>query len=87
MYIHVYFFFVRLVFFFRFKYILFMTISYHMQNLMLCTFILTLHHIQINVIPKYMLHVGIVKSMYLRREKKDFHYGTKWQVRNGYGTK
>ena len=47
-----------------------MTISYHMQNLMLCTFILILHHIQINVIPKYMLHVGTVKSMYLRREKK-----------------
>ena len=31
------------------------------------TFILILHHIQINVIPKYMLHVGTVKSMYLRR--------------------
>jgi hypothetical protein len=28
------------------------------------TFILILHHIQINVIPKYMLHVGTVKSMY-----------------------
>jgi hypothetical protein len=49
------------------KYI--MTISYHMQNLMLCTFILILNHIQINVIPKYMLHVGIVKSMYLKRKK------------------
>ena len=34
------------------------------------TFILILHHIQINVIPKYMLHVGTVKSMYLRRKKK-----------------
>ena len=34
------------------------------------TFILILHHIQINVIPKYMLHVGTVKSMYLRRGKK-----------------
>jgi hypothetical protein len=34
------------------------------------TFILILHHIQINVIPKYKLHVGTVKSMYLRREKK-----------------
>jgi hypothetical protein len=34
------------------------------------TFILILHHIQINDIPKYMLHVGTVKSMYLRREKK-----------------
>ena len=34
------------------------------------TFILILHHIQINVIPKYMLHVGTVKSMYLRQEKK-----------------
>ena len=31
------------------------------------TFILILHHIQINVIPMYMLHVGTVKSMYLRR--------------------
>jgi hypothetical protein len=30
------------------------------------TFILILHHIQITVIPKYMLHVGTVKSMYLR---------------------
>jgi hypothetical protein len=28
------------------------------------TFILILHHIQINVIPKYMLHVDTVKSMY-----------------------
>ena len=34
------------------------------------TFILILHHIQINDIPKYMLHVGTVKSMYLRWEKK-----------------
>ena len=34
------------------------------------TFILILHHNQINVIPKYMLHVGTVKSMYLRRGKK-----------------
>jgi hypothetical protein len=25
---------------------------------------------EINVIPKYMLHVGTVKSMYLRRGKK-----------------
>jgi hypothetical protein len=31
---------------------------------------LILHHIQINVIPKYMLHVGTVKRMYLRQEKK-----------------
>ena len=41
------------------------------------TFILILHHIQINVIPKYMLHVGTVKSMYLRwgkkRKKKNIH--------------
>ena len=36
------------------------------------TFILILHHIQINVIPKYMLHVGTVKSMYLKR-KKNIH--------------
>ena len=35
------------------------------------TFILILHHIQINVIPKYMLHVGTVKSMYLRRRKNE----------------
>ena len=35
------------------------------------TFILILHHIQINVITKYMLHVGTVKSMYLRREKNE----------------
>jgi hypothetical protein len=34
------------------------------------TFILILHHIQINVIPKSMRHVGTVKSMYLRQEKK-----------------
>ena len=36
------------------------------------TFILILHHIQINVIPQYMLHVGTYrkKSMYLRRGKK-----------------
>ena len=34
------------------------------------TFILILHHIQINVIPKYMLHVGTVKSMHLKRKKK-----------------
>ena len=27
------------------------------------TFSLILHHIQINVMPKYMLHVGTVKSM------------------------
>ena len=33
------------------------------------TFILILHHIQINIIPKYMLHVGTVKSMYLRGKK------------------
>ena len=26
------------------------------------TFILILHHIQINVIPKYILHVGTVKN-------------------------
>jgi hypothetical protein len=38
------------------------------------TFILILHHIQINVIPKYMLHVGTVKSMYLRREKNIYMY-------------
>ena len=40
------------------------------------TFILILHHIQINVIPKNMLHVGTVKSMSLRRgknEKKNIH--------------
>jgi hypothetical protein len=36
------------------------------------TFILILHHIQINVIPKYMLHVGIVKSMHLRRKNNVF---------------
>jgi hypothetical protein len=30
------------------------------------TFILILHHIQINVIPKYMLHVGTVKSMHIQ---------------------
>ena len=36
------------------------------------TCILILHHIQINVIPKYMLHVGTVKSMYLKR-KKNIH--------------
>ena len=35
------------------------------------TFILILHHIQINVIPMYMLHVGTVKSMYLRRGGKN----------------
>ena len=34
------------------------------------TVILILHHIQINVIPKYMLHIGTVKSMYLKRGKK-----------------
>ena len=34
------------------------------------TFILILHHIQINVIPKYMLHIGTVVSMYLKRKKK-----------------
>jgi hypothetical protein len=34
------------------------------------TFILILHHIQINVkYSKYMLHVGTVKSMYLKRKK------------------
>jgi hypothetical protein len=38
--------------------------------------ILILHHIQINVIPKYMLHVGTVKSMYLRWEKKYIHVYT-----------
>ena len=38
------------------------------------TFILILLHIQINVIPKYMLHVGTVKSMYLRREKNEQKY-------------
>ena len=61
----------------------YMTISYHMQFDTIddhfvpyaesyedSTFILILHHIQINVIPKYMLHVGTVKSMYLRRGKK-----------------
>ena len=37
------------------------------------TVILILHHIQINVIPKYMLHIGTVKSMYLRRGKKNIH--------------
>ena len=37
------------------------------------TFILILHHIQINVIPKYMRHIGTVKSMYLRPEKKNIH--------------
>jgi hypothetical protein len=46
------------------KYII--TISYHMDS----TFILILHHIQINVIPKYMLHDDTVKSMYLKRKKK-----------------
>ena len=42
------------------------------------TFILILHYIQINVIPKYMLHVGTVKSMYLRRgeKKKNIHVYT-----------
>jgi hypothetical protein len=35
------------------------------------TFILILHHIQINGISKYMLHVGTVKSMHLRREKNE----------------
>ena len=35
------------------------------------TFILILHHIQINVIPKYMLHVGTVKSMHLRRKNNE----------------
>ena len=35
------------------------------------TFILILHHIQINVIPKYMMHVGTVKSMYLRWKKNE----------------
>ena len=35
------------------------------------TFILILHHIQINVIPKYMLHVGTVNIMYLRRGKNE----------------
>ena len=35
------------------------------------TFILILHHIQINVIPKCMLHVGTVKSMYLKRKKQN----------------
>jgi hypothetical protein len=61
-----------------------MTISYHMQFDTIddhfvpyaesyedSTFILILHHIQINVITKYMLHVGTVKSMYLRREKNE----------------
>jgi hypothetical protein len=38
------------------------------------TFILILHHIQINFIPKYMLHVGTVKSMYLRRGEKEKKY-------------
>jgi len=35
------------------------------------TFSLILHHIQINVMPKYnnMLHVGTVKSMYFKRKK------------------
>ena len=34
------------------------------------TFILILDHIQINVkYSKYMLHVGTVKSMYLKRKK------------------
>ena len=40
------------------------------------TFTLILHHILINVIPQYMLHVGTVKSMYLRlgkNEKKNIH--------------
>ena len=36
------------------------------------TVILILHHIQINVIPKYMLHIGTVKSMYLKRGKKKY---------------
>ena len=35
------------------------------------TVILILHHIQINVIPKYMLHVGTVKSMHLRRKNNE----------------
>ena len=60
-----------------------MTTSYHMQfdtkddhfvpyaeSYEDSTFILILHHIQINVIPKYMLHVGTVKSVYLRWGKK-----------------
>ena len=44
------------------------------------TFILILHHIQINVIPKYMLHVGTVKSMHFKtekqRKKKNIHVYT-----------
>ena len=35
------------------------------------TFILILHHIEINVISKYMLHVGTVISMHLRRGGKN----------------
>ena len=37
------------------------------------TVILILHHIQINVIPKYMLHIGTVKSMYLKRGGKKIY--------------
>ena len=45
-----------------------MTISYHMQIVHLSLFYIIFT--EINVIPKYMLHVGTVKSMYLRWEKK-----------------
>ena len=43
------------------------------------TFILILHHIQINVIPKYMLHVGTIKSIVFKtggkkRTKKIYMY-------------
>jgi hypothetical protein len=57
------------------------------------TFILILHHIQISVIPKYMLHVGTVKSMYLRRGKKRTNvsiciwYEMVIMYRSAYGTK
>jgi hypothetical protein len=37
------------------------------------TFSLIVHHIQINAMPTYMLHVGIVKSMHLKRTKKNIH--------------
>jgi hypothetical protein len=35
------------------------------------TFILILHHIQINVIPKYMLHVGTVKKYVFKTGKNE----------------
>ena len=49
-----------------------MTISYHMQNLMQIVHLSLFYIIftEINVIPKYMLHVGTVKSMYLKLPTK-----------------